>query len=517
MDFISGNDRHQISMISLDQMVDKEAFVRIIDAFVDTLDLYSFGFENSKLNKEGRPPFHPSILLKLYLYGYQHGIRSCRKLEHASKVNVEVMWLLKGLQPHYKTIANFRKYNSKPFRMVFRAFVSTLKDWKLVDGKQIAIDSFKVRAQNSLKNNFNQKKLDRHFEYIDSKINEYLEQLGENDDPEQLARLQSKINHQVNNWNKYYDLQEELERSGEDQLSKVDPDAKAVVLHRNIVNVGYNVQAVSDSLHKMVVGIDTGTVNDTHELSPMVGLAQQNLGVNKMHVLADKGYHTGRELEACEKIGVTTFVSPKANSANKQYKVFPMESFKYHPGSDTYRCPNNAILRSNGTWYERNTRARKRNWVKFKHYKTKSCLTCPIKDQCTSSPRGRVIQRSIHQGAIDRNNRRVNANPEYYRNRQQIIEHQFGTIKRQWGFTHVLVRGKEKVLGEVSLLFTAYNLRRSVSILGFNVLLNRLKAAILEYYSKFCTDSLRGVCQIVNTILWLRCAVRGHVLNEIKN
>ena len=203
MGFIPGNDRHQVSMISLDQMVDKEAFVRIIDAshregpdrFIDTLDLDSFGFDNAKLNKKGRPPFHPSVLLKLYLYGYQHGIRYCRKLEHATKVNIEVVWLLKGRRSHYKIIANFRKYNAKSFRYIFRAFVSTLKEWKMVDGKLIPVDSFKVRAQNSLKNlpaneagepasNYNQKKLDRHFQYIDGKINEYLEQLDDVDDPE---------------------------------------------------------------------------------------------------------------------------------------------------------------------------------------------------------------------------------------------------------------------------------------------------------------------------------------------
>ena len=169
--------------MSLEQFVHKESFVRIIDAFVDALDLEDYGFSYYKLNKSGRPPFHPSSMLKLYIYGYENGIRSCRKLEKATTINIEVMWLLKGLRPNFKTIANFRKDNSKAFREVFRSFVSMLKDWNLVDGKHIAIDSFKIRAQNSLKNNHNQRKIDRHLEYIDNKINEYFELLDDEEDP----------------------------------------------------------------------------------------------------------------------------------------------------------------------------------------------------------------------------------------------------------------------------------------------------------------------------------------------
>lgn len=262
------------------------------------------------------------------------------------------------------------------------------------------------------------------------------------------------------------------------------------------MNVGYNVQAVSDGKHKMLIGMDTGNVNDTHALSPMIRIAQTNIDVRSMSVLADKGYHTGAQLADSESLGVKTFVSPKANAANRQYNVFPMEQFKYHPGTDTYRCPNNSILRSNGQTYQRKGPNRKGTWVPFKHYKTKDCLDCPIKDQCTGSPRGRIIQRSLHQGAIDRNNARVNANPEYYRNRQQIIEHQFGTIKRQWGFTHVLMRGKENVLGEVSLMFTAYNLRRSVSILGFEGLLKRLKALFSLFLGNLFLRGCRDDCMV---------------------
>lgn len=474
MDHVEGQDRHQMMIYSLDQLVHPQAFVRVIDVFVDSIDLSTFDFSCYKIKPEGRPPYHPAALLKLYLYGYQNDIRSCRKLEHACKVNLEVMWLVKGLNPHYKTIANFRKDNAASFRSVFKHFVFILKEWKLVDGKHIAIDSFKVRAQNSLKNNFNEAKLHRHLDYIDHKLSEYESMLDEEEDPEQIQDINLKMNRHIDQWNTYCNHLEQLYESGEDQISTTDPDAKSVILHRNIVNVGYNVQAVSDAKNKLLIAMDTGTVNDTHQLANMVNRTIENTGTHKPSVLADKGYHTGAQIASCEALGAVSFVSPKANAANKKYNVFPMEDFRYHPGSDTYRCPNNQILRSNGKFYKRMSKGR--SPTQFKHYKTRKCKTCPIRQRCTSSSNGRVLQRTEYQSAIERNNTRVNKNPEYYKLRQQYIEHQFGTFKRQWHFDHVLMRGKENVLGEVSILFTVYNLRRSLSILGFSGLLDRIRA-----------------------------------------
>jgi len=179
MDHISGIDRHQIQMLALDDFVAKDSMARVIDAFVDTLDFEKFEFSYFKLNKEGRPPFHPSVMMKIFLYGYQNSIRSCRKLEHACKVNVEMMWLTQGRTPHFKTISKFRKDNSRGFRDVFRHFVLVLKNWNLIEGETIAIDSFKIRAQNSLKNNFNDRKIKRHIDYIDKKIAEYEASLDE--------------------------------------------------------------------------------------------------------------------------------------------------------------------------------------------------------------------------------------------------------------------------------------------------------------------------------------------------
>lgn len=463
-------------MLSLEQMVEKNAMVRIIDAFVDNIEIESFGFNYFNLNKEGRPPFHPSTMMKIYLYGYQNSIRSCRKLEKACKINIEMMWLVHEQKPHYKTIANFRKDNAQAFKAVFRYFVSLLKEWKLIDGETIAIDSFKIRAQNSLKNNFNERKIKRHLSYIDNKIEEYEKAL----DIEDSVELKEKTDYNQSKKRKYEQIGEQLKKSGDGQLSTTDPEAKAVVFQRNSVKVGYNIQAASDGKHKLLIAADTGDVNDTKALASMVEKVHQNIGQpkpdNKMDVLADKGYHSGREIKACEKLNVNTYISPKASSSSKTNPAYAMEAFEYNEQEDTYTCPANQKMYTNGRWYNKKLDKSGRKSYHVKHYKTKACKNCTLRNECTKNKNGRFIERTEYAQYVKENNDRVNQNPEYYRERQQIIEHQFGTIKRHWHFDYCLTRGKEKVLGETYLIFTAYNLKRVMSIFGFKEIMARLNA-----------------------------------------
>jgi len=479
MDHIRGNNRNQIKMISLEQMVEPESIVRIIDAFVDMLNLEQFNFNYFTLNKEGRPPYHPATLMKLYLYGYQNSVRTCRKLEKACKTNIEIMWLINEQNPHYKTIADFRKDNPKSFKAVFRYFVAMLKDWKLIDGKTIGVDSFKIRAQNSLKNNFNEKKVKRHIDYIDKKIAEYEQALDEELDENTKDKLE--YNHQKKE--NYQNIQNHLRETGDGQISTTDTDSRAVVFQRNSVRVGYNIQAVSDSKHKLLIAADTGDVNDTKALAVMVEKAQENIG-NVKNVLADKGYHSGRELKACEKLDVTTFISPKESSSTKKNPDFAMESFKYDQKEDTYTCPAGEIMRTNGRSYNKSLNYGRKSY-RMKHYKTKACNGCQLRSQCTTNKHGRLIERTEFQQYITRNNDRVNQNPDYYRLRQQIIEHQFGTLKRQWHFDYTLTKGKEKVLGEVYLIFTGYNLRRLMSIYDFETLMSKIKAHLSSVLDRF--------------------------------
>jgi transposase/Pyruvate/2-oxoacid:ferredoxin oxidoreductase delta subunit len=473
-------DRHQFAMLALEELVAEDSYARLVDVFVDALPLEEFGFTHTACQKEGRPPYHPAVLLKLYMYGYRHGLRSSSKLHQACLVNVELWWLLKGLKPSARTICYFRHNNAAAFKKAFRHFVLMLKEWKLIDGETIAIDSFKIRAQNSLKENFNQKKINNPLEYIDGKIEQYRKEIDEADSLFQQSELLNKVHRQKKKREAYKEIEKELAESGQSQLSRVDPDARAVVLHRNIVNVGYNVQAGCDSKHKLFVNAQTGAVNDTHALADMAIEAKELLGVKKMNTLTDKGYTTGAELARCADNDITTYSSPKAHSSQKN-GLYDMQDFIYDEEEDTYTCPAGSTLHTNGTVYQKGKH-------RVKHYKTKACKGCAVRHLCTNNKNGRFIERGIHQKALEENAKRVNENPEYYRQRQQITEHQFGTLKRQWGFTHTLVRGKENVLAEVHLTFSVYNLVRCMQILGtekLRMLIKGLSSAFLNQIDRF--------------------------------
>lgn len=476
MQHIQGEERNQLKMICLDQMVTSDSFVRIIDFFVDSIDLASFGFKNVTLKEEGRPPYHPAVLLKLYFYGYRYGIRSSRKLEREAQLNLEVRWLLCEQMPSARTICTFRSIYSEAFRAIFRKFVFMLKELGLIEGKTIAIDSFKIRAQNSSKNNYNQKKIDRQLEYIDGRIKEFEEALDTADSKETKTELSQKIEIQRIRKEKYQTIEAELASTGKDQISTTDEDSQLVVLHRGITDVGYNVQASVDAKNKLIAHFDTGSVNDTNALASVAIATKETLQVSEMDVLADKGYHTGEHIYQCEQNGITTYVSPK-ESASTNPDIFPITRFVYNPDNDSYTCPAGETLTTNGTWHAHSSKGKKLSF-KFQRYKTTKCKTCVLQSQCTKSNNGRNIDRSEYASLIERNALRVNQNPNYYRQRQQLAEHPWGTLKRQRGFDYVLTRGKTKVLGEVSLVFTSYNLSRFANIVDG---LEKIKALIYKY------------------------------------
>jgi len=462
-----------MSFFAPENLVAKNSWARLVDLFVDSLPLKELGFKHVDLREEGRPPYNPGLMLKLYMYGYKHGVRTSRKLEHACKVNVELWWLLEELKPSARAILYFRNENKKAFKQAFRYFVLVCKDWGLIDGDVIAVDSFKIRAQNSLKNNFNQKKIDRHKNYIDKKVEEYEKQLETEEEDENKHKIEDKISKHKAQKEKYEKIEEDLEQSGESQISLTDKDAKSVVLHRNIVNVGYNIQAASDSKYKLFVTNDTGDVNDTQALEAIASECKEILDKETMTVLADKGYNTGKQLQKCKDNNIITYVSPKESSSPNN-GFFNIEVFKYNSKDDTIICPANQVLTTNGSYYKKNN-------YRVKHYKTKACKNCNIRNRCTKNKNGRLIERSEYQDVIEENKQRVESNPDYYRQRQQITEHQFGTLKRQWGFTFTLMKGKKNVLSEVNLYFLIYNLTRTMSILGQKELKRRLKTLFLYF------------------------------------
>jgi len=483
MDYIHGTPRSQIVLIesSLEEKIELDNPVRIIDAFVANCKLEEFGFTHARHAPEGRPPYHPGDLLKLYIYGYLNRIRSSRCLEKECKRNLELMWLLNELTPDHNTIANFRKDNPKAIKLVFRKMVTLCKRLDLIGGKVIATDGTKLRAQNSKKNNYNQKKIDDHLAYIENKLHEYLDALDVADTAETMGldpdidkeKIREKIARFNEKKQQYKKLEQQLLETGQEQISTTDPDSRKLPIRQQILEVCYNIQTSVDDKHNLPIDFKTTNNNDTHALANMAVRAKAILGNTEFIELADKGYHTGEEIRKCHEAGIETLVAiPKTPvSSQAPDPAYNQDQFHYDKENDYYLCPQGQKLTSSGTWYQHHP-------YKTKQYKTKSCKGCPVKAQCTKSKKGRVIERNENIEATQRNKQAIENNKELYKRRQEIVEHPFGTIKRQWGFDYTLMKSKKKVDGDVGLIFIAYLFTRMKNILGMAGLLKAIPSRI---------------------------------------
>ncbi|MGD0342978.1 MAG: IS1182 family transposase [Bacteroidales bacterium] len=484
MKFIQGHNRNQITLfpVSLDQGIDPDNEVRVIDLFVESLTIKDYGFR-TVFPENGRPAYHPADLLRLFIYGYLNKIRSSRDLEKECKRNIEVMWLLKCLKPDHNTIANFRRDNPKAIKKVFRATVQIAKHFNLIGGKLIAGDSTKLRAQNSKKNNFNQAKIDRHIAYIDNKLEEYTRALAEHDGDD-TEQFQEEIKKQQDRKDQYRDIEKRLNESGESQISISDPESRQIMLRGNITEVCYNVQATIDAKNNIPIDYKVTNQNDSKAMGIMVQRAKSILRTNDFTALYDKGYHTGSELKTAQELGVETIVAiPDVPSTSQAPDHdYNYENFKYDPFSDTYTCPQGEVLRTNGNWYT--THGRRNILISFKQYKTKACKSCPARMKCTRAKAGRVIERSIYAEYYERNRKNKEAKEKLYKRRQAIVEHPFGTIKRQWGFSYILTkRGINRAGADVGFMFIAYNLRRIMNILGKDKLREYLGILALLFFT----------------------------------
>ena len=478
MQHITGIARNQMVFTSLEDSISEDNPVRFIDAFVENIDLKALGFELRTPKTEGRPSFNTQIFLKIYLYGYLNGLRSSRKLEKESIRNIELQWLLFGLTPNYHSISDFRKDNASGLKKLFKVFVSFLKDADLIAGETIAIDGTKSRAHNSKKANFNQKKLDRHLAYIEEKTQEYLDELARNDELEKsttITHIQEKIERLKKNKLHYEVLEEKLKASGEPQISTTDEDSRALLVQGQVVEVSYNIQAAVDEKHKLVVATHTINRNDRNALSAIAMEAKENLGVETFTALVDKGYHNGREITRCKAENIRTIVAHpdqgKSNENGTQPDYF-VSKFIYNKEEDTYTCPAHQVLKTTGRWHKK---TRDRDSYEFKKYRTPACKECAVKTLCTSRKGGREIDRSQYADAVEENNQHYRENGQLYRKRQEINEHIFGTIKRQWGYNHTNLTGLEKVNGEHSLIMLVYNIKRAMNILGVPDLITKIK------------------------------------------
>jgi len=480
-----GTDRNQLYLLppSLEDFISEDNPVRIIEAFVDTLDFEKLQFKKVRTNEKGCKPYHPGDLLKLYIYGYLNRVRTSRRLENECTRNIEMMWLMHNLQPSARTIAYFRSDNKRSFKLAFRQFITLTRKWDLVEGELLASDGSKLRAVNSKKNNYNENKIAFHFRRIDEKITEYLKELDRQDKLEsgiQKEKVSKTLQELKDRRKKYEELEKKLKETGEDQISSSDDEARLLMIRGQITEVAYNVQTTVDSKHNLVIDVKAVNTNDKKMACEMGRRARAITGKKDFDHLMDKGYHDGETISKCQENGLRTLIAEPTASRSSDIPTpeFYNDKFRYDKQTDSYTCPAGSILITNGREYKIKSW---RGYSLVKQYKTRGCSSCASHNQCTKSPknRGRIIQRSLYQDAVDLNNQRVMLEKEKYRKRQEMVEHPFGIIKRQWGYDHVLMKGIDKVEAESNLIFLCYNLKRVVKILGFKEFMKRLLVASL--------------------------------------
>jgi transposase len=475
--FVEGEDRRQGVLLPefLDDYVSEENPVRVIDAFVEALDLEALGFEGVVPEATGRPGYHPSVLLKIYVYGYINQVASSRRLEREAQRNVELMWLTGRLAPDFKTIADFRKDNGPAIRATCRRFVDLCRRLELFTHAVAAIDGSKFKAVNARDKNFTRAKLQKRMDQVEASIERYMAALETADRQEgELAqaksvRLKDKIAQLCEQMAAFKALEPVMEAAPDQQLSLSDPDARSMATSgRGSGIVGYNVQAAVDAEHHLIVAHEVTNIgHDRGQLSTMAGEAKAAMGADQLEVLADRGYFSGEEVLACEPLGVTPYVPKPMTSGAKARGRFGKQDFVYHPDEDVYRCPAGETLSRRFTSVE--------DGMNLYVYWTSNCASCPIKNQCTSGKERRV-KRWEHEAVIDAMQARLDAKPDAMRIRRATVEHPFGTLKAWMGATHFKTRTLDKVRTEMSLHVLAYNLKRMIAILGPQPLMAAIRA-----------------------------------------
>ena len=473
--FVEGSDRRQPTLLPscLDDYVSEDNPARVVDVFVDELDLRSLGFEGMAPASTGRPAYHPATLLKLYIYGYLNRVQSSRRLEREAQRNVELMWLTGKLSPDHKTIANFRRDNGPAIQSVCSQFVVLCRELGLFTQAVAAVDGSKFKAVNTRDKNFTPEKLKKRMEQVAAHIAGYLQDLDTADRLEGEAaearggRLQDKIALLRAQMQALKEMEVEVAGSPDGQISLTDPDARSMATSgRGSGIVGYNVQSAVDAEHHLIVAHDVVmTGSDRQQLSAMGEKAKTAMGVEALDVLADRGYFSGEEILACEDIGVTPFVPKPLTSGAKADGRFGKQDFLYLSSQDAYRCPAGQVLRHHMTTIEKGL-------VLHRYWDRASCQACPLKPQCTPSLERRVT-RWEHEAVVDAMQRRMDLAPHSMRARRRIVEHPFGTIKAWMGSTHFLMKRLRNVRTEISLHVLAYNLKRVMQILGTKPLVAR--------------------------------------------
>jgi transposase len=476
--FVEGEDRRQGVLLPeyLDDYVSEENPVRVIDVFVDELDLGALGFDGVTPEVTGRPGYHPGLLLKIYVYGYINQIASSRRLEREAQRNVEMMWLTQRLAPDFKTIADFRKDNGPAIRAACRQFIALCRKLELFTHAVAAIDGGKFKAVNTRDKNFTRNSIKRRMDQVEASIERYMSALETADRQDgELAeaksvRLKEKIAALKRQMAEFKALEVEVYAAPDQQISLTDPDARAMATSgKGTGMVGYNVQTAVDAKHHLIVAHEVTNVgNDRDQLAAMAAEAKAAMGAPALDVLADRGYFKGQEVLACEALGVTPYVPKPLTSGAKAKGRFGKQDFVYVAEDDTYRCPAGETLTKRFTSLE--------DGMNLDVYWTTKCADCPLKSRCTSSQQPRRIKRWEHEAVIDAMQDRLNRRSDAMRIRRATVEHPFGTLKAWMGATHFKLRTLDKVRTEMSLHVLAYNLKRVIAILGPGPLMEAMRA-----------------------------------------
>ena len=475
---VEGADRGQSTLLPecLDDFIDEFNPVRAIDAFVDALDLGALGFAGVEPAATGRPSYHPSALLKLYIYGYLNRVQSSRRLEREAGRNVEVMWLLGRLVPDDKVIADFRKDNGKAIRTVCARFVDLCGEMGLLTTASVAIDGSKFKAVNNRDKNFTRGKVERRRAQLEESVARYLSQLDTADRHEptealatKTERLKEKLAKLKEEMVKLATIEAQMLASPDQQVSLTDPDSRSMATSgRGSGVVGYNVQVAVDTEHHLIVAHEvTNRGSDRSQLANMAKQAKAILQVEELAAVADRGYFNGEEILACEEAGITVTLPKPMTSNAKAEGRFGKQDFRYVAEEDVYICPAGEKLAYRYTNQE--------NGLVLRRYWTNACQNCAIKCNCTTG-KERRITRWEHEHVLEAVQYRLDEHPEKMRQRRETVEHPFGTMKARMGATHFLTKTLPRVATEMALSVLAYNLTRMINIIGVKPLIAAIGA-----------------------------------------
>ncbi|KQO56445.1 transposase [Methylobacterium sp. Leaf86] len=479
--FIAGEDRQQITLLPdcLDDYITADNPVRLVEVFVDELDLTALGFAGAVPEATGRPAYHPATLLKIYLYGYLNRVPSSRRLERESQRNVELIWLTGRLMPDFKTLADFRKDNGSAIQAACAQFVVLCRRLNLFSKAVVAVDGSKFKAVNNRDKNFTAAKVEARMAQVEASIGRYLAALDRADgEPSDIAearttRLKEKIAGLREQMQVLQARGRQVEAAPDRQISLTDPDARSMATSgKGTGMVGYNVQAAVDAEHHLIVAHTVTNIgNDRTQLAPMGLLAQAATGCDTLTVLADRGYLNGEQVLACEGTGVLPCVPKTLTSGHAKRGLFTGQDFVYDAENDHYTCPAGQHLTKGPARSDRRAEG-----DEMDHYRNlTACLDCALKPRCTPAETRRV-KRWVHEGVLDAMQARLDRMPDAMKIRRQTVEHPFGTLKAWMGATHFLTRTLARVRTEMSLQVLAYNMKRMIQMFAVGPLMAAIRA-----------------------------------------